>query len=69
MIRERHRNEILKRQRTMKRFETIARSSRRNFYKILKEAHQDGATPTELAKLIKLSVQRAEQIVYEKEDE
>jgi hypothetical protein len=53
----------------MKRFETIARSSRRSFYDILKEAHQDGATPTELAKLIKLSVQRAEQIVYEKENE
>jgi len=69
MIRERHRNEILIAQRTMRRFETIARNSRRKFYGILIEAHSEGATPTELAKLVGLSFQRIKQIVYEKEDE
>ena len=53
----------------MRRFETIARNSRRKFYGILIEAHSEGATPTELAKLVGLSFQRIKQIVYEKEDE
>jgi len=52
----------------MRRHNTLARQATDEFYFALQVAHENGATPTELAKLLDLSVQRLKQIVYDKED-
>lgn len=67
MIREQHRREILQRKRTMRRFDTLAKSARWHYYEKIREAHAAGATPTELSKLLGLSISRTKQILY-KED-
>jgi len=64
MIRERHRREINQRLITMRRFETIAKSARQQFYEKLRESHKEGATPTELSKLVGVSISRMKQILY-----
>jgi len=68
VIKEKDRNIILQRRKVMRRHNTLARQATDEFYFALQVAHENGATPTELAKLLDLSVQRLKQIVYDKED-
>lgn len=50
----------------MRRHLTLYANAKENFYSSLQYAHSRGATPTELSKLLDLSVQRVKQIVYKK---
>lgn len=69
MIREIHRNGILEKRKIMRRWKTLYLDAKNDFYSIIRAAHQEGATPTELSKLLELSIQRIGQIIYEKADE
>lgn len=68
MIKEVDRREMLARRKIMRRHRTLLDYSTRDFYYSVKTAWENGATPTELAQLLDLSIQRIKQIVYEKED-
>lgn len=66
MIKESDRRNILERRKIMRRHLTLYANAKENFYSSLQYAHSRGATPTELSKLLDLSVQRVKQIVYKK---
>lgn len=65
MIKERDRNTILHKRKLLRRHNTLAKQATDEFYLSIQVAHQNGATPTELAKLLDLSVARLKQIIYE----
>ena len=56
---------MLARRKIMRRHRTLLDESTKNFYVGVKTAWENGATPTELAKFLDLSIQRVKQIVYE----
>lgn len=69
MIKEKDRREMLARRKIMRRHLTLYGSSKQDFYASVKTAWENGATPTELAKLLNISISRIKQLVYEKEEE
>lgn len=68
MIKEKDRREMLARRKVMRRHRTLLNESTLDFYACVKTAWENGATPTELAKFLELSVQRIKQIVYEEKE-
>lgn len=52
----------------MRRHHTLYTEARDHYYWLIREAHDAGATPTELAKLLDLSAGRIRNIIYDKED-
>jgi len=64
LIRERHRRELLKARKTERRFKTAHSHAQNDFWKIIREAHEEGAQAQELADLVGLSIQRIKQILY-----
>lgn len=56
---------MLARRKIMRRHRTLLKDSTKDFYASVKTAWENGATPTELAKFLNLSIQRIKQIVYE----
>ena len=66
MIKEKDRREMLARRKVMRRHRSLLNSSTNDFYVSVKTAWENGATPTELAKLLDLSIQRIKQLLYDK---
>lgn len=56
---------MLAHRKVMRRHRTLLDDSTKDFYVSVKTAWENGATPTELAKFLDLSIQRIKQIVYE----
>ena len=69
MIKEKDRREMLARRKIMRRHLTLYGNSKQDFYDSVKTAWENGATPTELANFLSISISRIKQIAYEKEDE
>ena len=65
MIKEKDRRAMLAHRKVMRRHRTLLNDSTKDFYASVKTAWKNGATPSELAKFLELSVQRIKQIVYE----
>lgn len=69
MVKEKDRREMLARRKVMRRHQTLLNDSTKDFYACVKTAWENGATPTELAKFLDLSISRIKQIVYEEKNE
>ncbi len=52
----------------MRRHITLYGESKKIFYASIKTAWENGATPTELARLLNLSIARVKQIVYKEHE-
>lgn len=57
---------MLARRKVMRRHLTLYGQSKQDFYASVKTAWENGATPTELSKLLGLSIQRIKQLLYGK---
>lgn len=68
MIKEKDRREMLARRKTMRRHRTLLNISTQDFYACVKTAWKNGATPTELAHFLDLSIPRVKQIIYDDGD-
>jgi hypothetical protein len=69
MIKEKDRRLMLARRKVMRRHQTLLKQSKQDFYVSVKTAWENGATPTELAKFLGLSLTRTKVIIYETEKE
>jgi hypothetical protein len=68
VIKEKDRREMLARRKTMRRHITLYGESKKIFYDSVKTAWENGATPTELSKLLGISIARVKQLVYKEDD-